>query len=105
MSARRSQEIGKRVTVLNPQGIPPSIPFVPMARRIDTFEGRTVYFVDVQFMNGDVFLKEMQRAFSEKYPGVKTEFRQKRGGYTEDDPKLWAEIKERGGVMVMAIGH
>jgi len=56
-------------------------------------------------MNGDVFLKEMQRAFSEKYPGVKTEFRQKRGGYAEDDPKLWAEIKGRNGVMVMAIGH
>jgi len=56
-------------------------------------------------MNGDVLLKEMQRAFSDKYPGVKTEFRQKRGGYAEDDPKLWAEIKERGGVMVMAIGH
>ena len=105
MSARRSQEIGKRVTVLNPQGIPPSIPLVPMARRLDTFEGRTFYFVDVRFMNGDVFLKEMQKAFSEKYPGVKTEFRQKKGGYTEDDPKLWAEIKERGGVMVMAIGH
>ncbi len=105
MSARRSQEIGKRVTVLNPQGKPPSIPFVPMARRIDTFEGRTVYFVDVRFMNGDVLLKEMQRAFSERYPGVKTEFRQKRGGYTEDDPRLWAEIREQGGVMVMAIGH
>ena len=90
---------------MNPLGIPPSIPLVPMARRSDTFERRTVYFVDVRFMNGDVFLKEMQRAFSERYPGVKTEFRQKRGGYTEDDPKLWAKIKERGAVMVMAIGH
>jgi len=83
---KRSKTIGRSVTVLNPLGIPPSIPFVPMAPRIDTFEGKTVYFVDVRFMNGDVLLKEMQRAFSEKYPGVKTEFRQKRGGYTEDDP-------------------
>jgi len=105
VSVKRSKMIGRSVTVLNPLGIPPSIPLVPMARRSDTFERTTVYFVDVRFMNGDVFLKEMQRAFSERYPGVKTEFRQKRGGYTEDDPKLWAEIKERGAVMVMAIGH
>jgi hypothetical protein len=105
VSAKHFKETGKRVKVLNPQGIPPSIPFVPMARRIDTFEGRTVYFVDVRFMNGDVFLKEMQRAFSERYPGVRTEFRQKRGGYAEDDPELWTEIREQGGVMVMAIGH
>jgi hypothetical protein len=56
-------------------------------------------------MNGDVLLKEMQKVFAERYPGVKTEFRWKRGQYTEDDPELWAEIKEKGGVMVMAIGH
>ena len=105
MSARRSQEIGKRVTVLNPEGKPPSIPLVPMASRFGTLTERTVYFVDVRFMNGDVLLKEMKKALSERYPGVKAEFRQKRGGYTEDAPTLWAEIKERGGVMVMAIGH
>ena len=105
MSAKRSKDMGKRVTVLNPQGKPPSIPLAPMAPRFGTLTERTVYFVDVRFMNGDVLLKEMQRAFSDKYPGVKTEFRQKRGGYAEDDPTLWDEIKERGGVMVMAIGH
>ncbi len=100
-----SKEMDRRVTVLDPQGRPPSIPLIPMAPRPDSLAGKTVYFVDVRFMNGDVLLKEMQKVFTERYPEVKTEFRQKRGGYTEDDPKLWAEIKERGGVMVMAIGH
>jgi hypothetical protein len=76
-----------------------------MAPRPSTLLGKTVYFVDVRFMGGDVFLKEMQEVFAEKYPELKTEFRQKRGGYTEDDPQLWAEIKEKNGVMVMAIGH
>ena len=56
-------------------------------------------------MNGDILLKEMQKVFAERYPGIKTEFRQKRGGYSEDDPKLWAEIRDEGGLMVMAIGH
>ncbi len=94
-----------RITVLNPRGTPASIPLTPMAARPGSLKGKTVFFVDVRFMNGDVFLKEMQRVFAERYPEVKTEFRQKRGGYTEDDPALWAEIKEKDGVLVMAIGH
>ncbi len=76
-----------------------------MAPRPGDLSGKTIYFVDVRFMGGDVLLKEMQKVFAEKYPALKTEFRQKMGGYTEDDPKLWAEIKEKNGVMVMAIGH
>jgi hypothetical protein len=105
MSARLFKDCGRTVTVFNPQGKPPSIPLVPMAYRTGTFAGRTVYFVDVRFMNGDVLLKEMEKVFSERFPGLKTEFRQKRGGYTEDDPGLWTEIREQRGVMVMAIGH
>ena len=105
MSARLFKDSGRTVTVFNPQGKPPSIPLVPMAYRTGTFTGRMVYFVDVRFMNGDVFLKEMEKVFCERYPEVKTEFRQKRGGYTEDDPRLWTEIREQRGVMVMAIGH
>ena len=94
-----------KMTVLNPRGEPPPIPLIPMAPRPSTLSGKTVYFVDVRFMGGDVFLKQMQQVFAEKYPELKTEFKQKRGGYTEDDPQLWAEIKEKNGVMVMAIGH
>lgn len=94
-----------KMTVLNPRGEPPPIPLIPMAPRPSALLGKTVYFVDVRFMGGDVFLKQMQQVFAERYPELKTEFRQKKGGYTEDDPKLWAEIKEKNGVMVMAIGH
>jgi hypothetical protein len=94
-----------KISVLNPRGQPPPIPLVSMAPRTGDLAARTVYFVDVRFMGGDVLLKEMQKVFAEKYPELKTEFRQKLGGYTEDDPKLWAEIKEKNGVMVMAIGH
>jgi hypothetical protein len=96
----------KKMTVLNPLGNPPSIPLTPMALRPEGgLAGRTVYLVDVRFMNGDVLLKEIQKAFAERFPEVKTEFRQKRGNYAEDDPDLWAEIKATGGLVVMAIGH
>lgn len=96
---------GRRVRVMNPRGTPPAIHLRPMAPRPASLEGRTVYFVDVRFMNGNVFLGEIQKLFAEQFPGVKTEFRQKRGGYTEDDPELWAEIRDKRALAVMAIGH
>jgi hypothetical protein len=38
-------------------------------------------------------------------PKVNTAFVQKSGVYTEDDPELFREIKEKGHAMIMAIGH
>ena len=96
---------GKKFKALNPRGTPPAIRLRPMAPRAASLEGKTVYFVDVRFMNGNVLLEEIQKLFAERVPGITTEFRQKRGGYTEDDWELWAEIKAKGGLVVMAIGH
>ncbi len=95
----------KRISVLDPRGTPPPISLVPMAPRPASIAGRPIYLVDVRFMHGDVLLRELQKAIAEKYPQVRTEFRQKRGGYAEDDPALWAEIKNTRGLMVMAVGH
>ncbi|HEY1226170.1 MAG TPA: UGSC family (seleno)protein [Ramlibacter sp.] len=96
---------GKRVQVLNPRGTPPAITLRAMAPRPSSIEGRTVYLVDVRFMNGKAFLEEIEKAIAERFPGVKTVVRQKRGGYTEDDPQLWDEIAANAGLVVMAIGH
>jgi hypothetical protein len=96
---------GKAFTVFSPRGTPPAIHLRPMAPRTANLDGRTVYFVDVRFMNGKDFLSEVQQAFKERFPLIRTELRQKRGGYTEEDPDLWAEIKANAGLMVMAIGH
>ena len=96
---------GKKFKVLNPRGTPPAIGLRPMAPRPVSLDGKTIYFIDVRFMNGGVFLGEIRKLFAERFPGVRTEFRQKRGGYTEDDPALWAEIKAKGALAVMAIGH
>ncbi len=96
---------GKRIRVLNPRGTPPAIRLRPMAARTPDLSGRTIYFVDVRFMNGKAFLAEVQRVFEQRFPGVRTELRQKRGGYAEDDPALWDEIERDAGLVVMAIGH
>jgi hypothetical protein len=93
------------ITVLNPRGKAPPIPLVPMAPRLDTLEGKTIYFVDVRFPGGNSFLREMMNWFAENRPGVKTVLMEKTGPYMDGDPKLWAEIKKKGDAMVMAIGH
>ncbi len=102
-SAANAQETP--ITVLNPRGTPPAIPLVPMAPRLNTLEGKTIYLVDVRFEGGKSFLLQMKDWFEKNMPKVNVVFREKAGPYMDDDPKLWAEIKEKGNAMVMAIGH
>jgi hypothetical protein len=94
-----------KITGLNPRGTPPPIPLIPMAPRPASLDGKTVYFVDDGFQGGDILLKEMIGWFSRNMPNVKTEFRKKAGGFDGADPKLWAEVKEKGDAMIMATGH
>ena len=94
-----------RITVMNPRGSPPPIRLIPMAPRLDSLDGKTVYFVDVRYPEGDVFLKEMMAWFSRNKSETKLVFRQKSGAYADNDPELWDEIREKGDAMIMAIGH
>ena len=94
-----------KIAVLDPRGTPPPIPLVPMAPRLDTLAGKTVYIVDTQFPATKQFLEEMQKVLSNKYPDVNWVLKDKRGAYFDDDPKLWAEIKEKGHAAIVAIGH
>jgi hypothetical protein len=94
-----------KVTVMNPLGTSPPIRLVPMAPRLNTLDGKTIYFVDARYVGGDIFLKEMMAWFSVNMPKVKLEFRQKAGAYAESDPQLWDEIRQKGDAVVMAIGH
>jgi hypothetical protein len=94
------------LTTLSPLGNPPGIELIPLAKRLDNLDGKTVYFVDDGFLGGDVLLNEMIKWFAENQPSVKTEFRKKGGmGFAAEDPQLWAEIKEKGHAVVMATGH
>ncbi len=95
----------KKITVFNPLGQPPSIKRVPMAARISNLDGKTVYIVDIGFSGTHQFLTELQAILKTRYPKTKWELRTKIGTYFNDDPKLWAEIKEKGHAMIMGVGH
>jgi hypothetical protein len=100
-----SQAQEKKITVLNPMGQPPAIARVPMAPRLTTLDGKTIFIVDVGFTDTHQFFTEMQKLLSEKYPKTTFVVRTKAGTYFDDDPKLWAEIKAKGSGMIMGVGH
>ncbi len=103
--AKGSTQNSSALTVLNPLGKPPPIPLKQMAPRFSSLDGKTVYLVDVRFMDGDRFLKQMQDWFTQNMPTVKTVYVQKDGAYAFDDTDLWERIKVDGAAVIMAIGH
>jgi hypothetical protein len=95
----------KNTEALNPKGTPPPVMLVPMAPRLDTLEGKTVYLVDTGFSGGGLLLQQMQLWFNKNMPSVTVVFRKKAGPYMDDDKPLWNEIKQKGNAAIMAIGH
>lgn len=94
-----------KITAVNPKGTPPAIQLIPMAPRLDSLDGKTVYLIDTGFHGSDMLLQQIQEWFKRNMPGVTTVFRRKAGPYAQDDPPLWKEIKEKGNAVIMAVGH
>jgi hypothetical protein len=94
-----------KVTVLSPLGTPPPIKLLAMAPRPNSLDGKTIYVVDDGFVGGDVLLKEMVAWFNRNMPSVNAVYRRKAGGFPDEDPALWAEIKAKGDAVIMGVGH
>jgi hypothetical protein len=94
-----------KITVVNPRGLQPQIRRIPMAARPATLDGKTIYLVDTRYPRTREFVEELFAILKERFPKTNWVLRDKFGGYVDDDPKLWAEIKEKGHGMVMATGH
>jgi len=93
------------IIVLNPQGIKPAIRLIPMAERSGTLDDKTIYIVDTKYPNTKPFVNELQKHLAANYPKTTWTVKDKVGGYMEDDPKLWAEIKEKAQGAIVLIGH
>ncbi len=96
----------QKITVLSPMGKPPALEIKPLAPRLGTLEGKTVYLVNDGYLSTDILLGEMQAWFKANMPNVNTVYKVKGGGgFTAEDPKLWAEIKEKADAVIMGMGH
>lgn len=91
--------------VLDPTGYPPRISAKPLAPRLPTLSGRTVYLVDCRFDDSDLFLQQMQTWFTEHMPSVSTVVKRISSVYLVDDPKTWEEIRARGHAAILGVGH
>jgi hypothetical protein len=89
----------KLITVLNPAITEKLAERVPLAPRLNTLEGKTIYIVDTNYEGFGRLpvLEEMQRWFAKNMPGVKIIFKLKSGSYVADDPGLWKEIAANKG--------
>ena len=94
-----------KIVVMNPRGIQPEIRKIPMAPRPATLDGRTVYIVDTKYPNTKPFVQSLFDALKAKYPETNWILRDKFAGYMDDDPKLWAEIKEKNAAAIVLLGH
>ena len=93
------------LVVHNPMGYPPKVAGKPLAPRLDSLDGRTVYIVDCRFDDSDILLQSVQASIAEHMPAVKTVYKPIRNVYTKDDPLTWQEIKDNGDAAVIGVGH
>ena len=76
-----------------------------MAERPNTLDGKTIYIVDTQFPRTREFVETLVETLSEKYPKTDWVLKDKFGGYMDDDPELWADIKENAHGAIVTVGH
>ncbi|MBN2062307.1 MAG: hypothetical protein JW882_18035 [Deltaproteobacteria bacterium] len=95
----------EKIVVMNPRGIQPEIRKIPMAARPKTLDKKTVYIVDTKYPNTKPFVNELFAALKAKYPKTNWVLKEKFGGYMDDDPNLWKEIKEKAAGAIVLVGH
>jgi hypothetical protein len=96
----------EKIIVMNPAITNTMVDRVPLTKRLDSLEGKTIYLVDINWGGPDAgysVFEEMQIWFSKNMPGVKTVLKRKQGPYEADDPGLWKEISEKGNAAVIGI--
>jgi hypothetical protein len=101
---RRSTDMNA-ITIVNPRGQLPPRQLIPMAPRLNSIDGKTIYIVDIRWPYTQQFSEELRDILSERYPNTKFILREKTGPYGEADPKLWEEIQKEGDAMILTTGH
>ncbi len=95
----------KKIAILNPRGAAPPIQLIPMAPRLGTLEGKTIYIIDINFRPMHQGLVEIQKTLASRYPKTTWTLKVKEGSYFVDDPKLWSEVKDKGDGAIVGIGQ
>jgi hypothetical protein len=96
-----------KITVLNPMGTPPPISLVPQAPRLNTLDGKTVYFLNTGYIGTDRLMSVMMDWFKANYPKTKLVYKDNKGGVSlaEVSKDLWAQMTEGADAAIVGLGH
>ena len=97
----------RKITVLNPAITEALAERAPLASRLDTLEGKTIYLVDINYEGMGIIpvMEEIQGWFTRNMPAVKIVSKLKDGNYISDDPALWKEIAaDKGDGVIIGVG-
>jgi hypothetical protein len=96
-----------KITALNPMGTPPPITLIPQAPRLDTLDGKTLYFLNTGYIGTDRLMSVMMDWFKANYPKTNIVYKDNQSGtqLSAVSKALWAEITEKGDAAIVGLGH
>ena len=100
---KKAVSAAEKITVLNPMGTPPPIQAKAMAPRLETLDGKTLYFVNTGYIGTDRLMAEMMAWFKTNHP--KTNLVLRSGTMTSITPALQTEIAEKADAAIVGLGH
>ena len=95
--------MSKKMTVLNPEGYPPTVTAKGMAPGLRGLEGAKVFLIDIGFENSDTFMAELHGWFQRNKPEIQTEVVRWRNEY-QPDPELSRRVKSEGDAAIIGVG-
>lgn len=83
-------------SALDPRGTWPTVERIPLAGRLDTLDGKQVYLIMSWDLGSgfDETVQDIANAFREV--GAIPTIRNRNLSYSQDDPELWAEMRDQG---------
>jgi hypothetical protein len=105
--AQSSKTVMPQITVLNPMGTPPPVTLKPQAQRLNTLDGKTVYFLNTGFIGSDRLMAVMMDWFKANYPKTTVVYKDSSNGVglSSLNDAMWSEIEAKGDAVIAGLGH
>ena len=88
-------------------GTPPPVTLKPQAPRLNTLDGKTVYFLNTGFIGSDRLMAVMMDWFKSNHPKTNIVYKDSSNGVglSSLNDAMWAEISEKGDAVIAGLGH